>query len=145
MDKESDHFMAKEYCFFNGNHKRCRGYVTLGCYVYHPLLGKIIRLCKRGSKCGRLRSYSDILDNIQRSPLGWCADEAGSKWEGLFRVFGDVCNRIVSCVFHYQQSVNQLTSLRSLWSLSSAHFLPLISVDRSVLLIWSISVAQGNN
>lgn len=142
MDKECDNFMAKECCFFNGNHKRCRGYVTLGCYVYHPLLGKIIRLCKHGNKCGRLRSYSDILDNIQRGPLGWCADEAVSKWEGLFRVFGDMCNRIVSCVFHYRQSVNQLTSLRSL---SSAHFLPLISVDRSMSLIWSLSVAQRNN
>ena len=38
MEKEGDHFMAKEYCFFDGNHKRCRGFITLGCYVYHPLL-----------------------------------------------------------------------------------------------------------
>ena len=43
------------------------------------------------------------------NPLGWCADEAGSNWEGLFRVFGDVRNRIVSCVFHYGQSVNRFS------------------------------------
>lgn len=44
MDKDKDHFMAKEYFFFDGNHKRCRGFITLGCYVYHPLLRRIIRL-----------------------------------------------------------------------------------------------------
>ena len=122
MDKECDHFMAKEYCFFDGNHKRCRGFVTLGCYVYHPLLRKIIRLASMEVNVEDSEAiqifwtlFNEVIaeykgdPSYKFNPLGWCADEAGSNWEGLFRVFGDVRNRIVSCVFHYRQSVNRFS------------------------------------
>ena len=35
---EGDHFLSDEFCFFNGNYKRVRGFVTLTTSVYHPLL-----------------------------------------------------------------------------------------------------------
>ena len=123
MDKEGNHFMAKEYCFFDGNHKRCRGFITLGCYVYHPLLRRIIRLATMEVNVEDSDAIQDfwllfnkvIADykgdpSYTFNPSGWCADEAGSNWEGLFRVFGDVRDRIVSCVFHYRQSVNRFTA-----------------------------------
>ena len=40
MDKNGDHFLKGEYCFFDGKCKRCRGFVTLTSSVYHPLLRK---------------------------------------------------------------------------------------------------------
>ena len=122
MEKGGDHFMAKEYCFFDGNHTRCRGFVTLGCYVYHPLLQKIIRLASMEVNVEDSEAieifwtlFNKVLADCKGdpfykfNPLGWCADEAGSYWEGLFRVFGDVRDRIVSRVFHYRQSVNRFT------------------------------------
>ena len=126
MDKEGDLFLAKEYCFFDGNHRRCRDFVpdfvTLGCYVYHPLLRKLIRLASmeinvEDSDAIQIfwRLFNKVIaehkggPSYKFYPLGWCTDEAGSNWEGLFRVFGDVRDRIVSCVFHYRQSVNRFS------------------------------------
>lgn len=110
MDTEGDHFMAKEYCFFDGNHKRYRGFVTLGCYVYHPLLRRIIRLASMEvnvEDSDAIQTFWTLFNKVIAdykedpsylfNPSGWCADEAGSNWEGLFWVFGDVRNRIVSC------------------------------------------------
>ena len=39
-----DHFLHDEYCFFDGNHKRVRDYVTLTARFYHPLLQKQVVL-----------------------------------------------------------------------------------------------------
>jgi hypothetical protein len=36
MDKDGEHFLKDEYCFFNGKCKRCCGFVTLTASVYHP-------------------------------------------------------------------------------------------------------------
>ena len=109
MEKGGDHFMAKEYCFFDGNHKRCGGFVILGCYVYHPLLRKIIRLASMEVNVEDSEAvemfwtlFSKVLADCKGdtfykfNPFGWRADEAGSNWEGLFRVFGNVRDRIVS-------------------------------------------------
>ena len=38
MDYKGDHFLAKEYCGFDGNFKRVRDHVTLTASVYRPLL-----------------------------------------------------------------------------------------------------------
>ena len=40
----NDHFLHDEYCFFDGNHKRVRDYVTLTASFYHPLLHKQVVL-----------------------------------------------------------------------------------------------------
>lgn len=44
MDKTGDHFLSKEFFFFNGKRKQCKGFVTLTASVYHPLLWKQIPL-----------------------------------------------------------------------------------------------------
>ena len=97
MDKDGQHFMAKEYCFFDGNHKRCRGFITLGCYVYHPLLRRIIRLASMEVDTEDSQSvqkfwtlFNKVLsdykgeDGYRFNPLGWCADEAGSAGRDFF-------------------------------------------------------------
>lgn len=89
---------------------------------YHPLLRKIIRLASmvvNGEDSEAIQLFWALFNKViaeykgdplyKFNPLGWCADEAGSNWEGLFRVFGDVHDRIVSCVFHYRQSVNRFS------------------------------------
>jgi hypothetical protein len=44
MDKDGDHFLSEEYCFFDGKQQRCRNFTTLTASVYHPLLRKQIPL-----------------------------------------------------------------------------------------------------
>ena len=44
MDRDKKHFLAQEFCFFDGKHKRTKGYVTLTASVYHPLLRRQIPL-----------------------------------------------------------------------------------------------------
>ena len=42
MDRNGEHFLKEEYCFFDGKFKRCRDFVTLTASVYHPLLNRQI-------------------------------------------------------------------------------------------------------
>ena len=44
MDREGEHFMRDEYCYFDGKVKRCRNFVTLTASTYHPLLRKQVVL-----------------------------------------------------------------------------------------------------
>ena len=44
MDKDGNHFMKEEFCFFDGKRKRCRGFVTLTASVYYGLLQKQVPL-----------------------------------------------------------------------------------------------------
>ena len=44
MDKDEDGLLNKEYAFYDGNFKRCPGYVTLACHVYVDLLKCMVTL-----------------------------------------------------------------------------------------------------
>jgi hypothetical protein len=44
MNRDGDHFLNEEYCFFDGKQKCCRNFTTLTASVYHPLLKKQIPL-----------------------------------------------------------------------------------------------------
>ena len=37
MNKDGEHFLRDEYCYFDGKVKRCKDYVTLTASTYHPL------------------------------------------------------------------------------------------------------------
>ena len=50
MNTDGEHFMSKEFCHFDGNHKRVKSYVTLTASVYHPLLRKQIVLATMNCK-----------------------------------------------------------------------------------------------
>lgn len=120
MDKDGSHFLSKEYCYFDWNHKRCKGFKTLGAYVYHPLLRQTVRLASMETENEDSDAvdvfwtlFDEVLKKCKRdcsytfNPTGWLADDAGANWEGIMRVFGDVRSRLVSCVLHYKQSVNR--------------------------------------
>ena len=44
MDRDGEHYLRDEFCFFDGKRKRCRGFVTLTASVYHPLLREQVPL-----------------------------------------------------------------------------------------------------
>ena len=116
MNNEKDHFLSKEFCFFDGKHNRCRGFVTLTAIVYHPLLRKQIPLAI-------MEAEKETTENVELfwklfkasngscksfNPIGWCTDMAGANLAGLVNVFGvDAKKRIKSCEFHFKDLRNK--------------------------------------
>ncbi len=119
MDRSSNHYMSKEWVFFDAAHKRCRGFKTFSITTFHPLLRKIVKLATMECKEEDTRSvrimwelFNKVLQTMSSqtfykfNPCGWMVDEAGSNWKGLKEYGDNVQTRIVSCQFHYQQRRN---------------------------------------
>lgn len=122
MDKDGEHFLRDEYCYFDGKVKRCKDYVTLTASTYHPLLKKQIPLAimetqKENSENIELfwNLFNKALkvvagdDTATFNPIGFCTDMTGANMNGLKNVFGeDVLTRIKSCEFHFKESRNRM-------------------------------------
>lgn len=119
MDKRGDHFLSKEFCFFDGKRKRCNGFITLTASVYHPLLRKQIPLATMEAETEDTvnvelfwRLFNEALRKVAASdtatfnPLGWCSDMAGANLAGISKVFGDDAE-IKSCEFHFKDHRNR--------------------------------------
>ena len=50
INPDSLSFLTDEYCFFDGNHKRVRDFVTLAASFYHPLLQSQVVLATMNCK-----------------------------------------------------------------------------------------------
>lgn len=122
MDREGDHFMQEEYCYFDCKVKRCHNFVTLTASTYHPILKKQIPLAtmeteKEDSENIELfwtlfnASIKKAADDntVSFNPTGWCTDMAGANMNGIRKVFGeDALSRIKSCEFHFKESRNKM-------------------------------------
>ena len=110
--------MNSEYCFFDGKHNRCRGFITLTASVYHLLLRKQIPLAtmeaeKENSANVELfwTLFNEALVKVAQrpvkfNPIGWCTDMAGANIMGISKVYGDpTC--IKSCEFHFKDHRNK--------------------------------------
>ncbi len=125
MNRDGDHFLNEEYCFFDGKQKRCRNFTTLTASVYHPLLKKQIPLAvmeteAEDSSCISLfwNIFQEALrkeipgSNVIFNPIGFCTDMAGANLVGIKEVFGDeALERVKTCEFHYKQNVNKKARL----------------------------------
>jgi hypothetical protein len=123
MDKEGNNFLSEEYCFFDGKHKRCKGFITLTASVYHPLLRKQIALATMETESENKETitlfwtlFNEVLQKVSGNsskifnPLGWCTDMAGANMAGLINVFGEDCKqRIKSCEFHFKDHRNKMS------------------------------------
>lgn len=112
---------AEEYVHVDATHTRCRNFQTVTLWVYHPVMRKLMRLAMMDveventenltlfwqtfncmlQKCSGNESYTF-------NPYGFVADEHHANWRSIQAVFGmDVLQRVVSCEFHYKQSVHR--------------------------------------
>ena len=91
MDRNGEHFLKEEYCFFNGKFKRCRDFLTLTASVYHPLLKRqmplaVLKLNKRTQKTLRcfglflMRVYEKSQVTTTRYLILWAG---APKWPEL--------------------------------------------------------------
>ena len=122
MDRDGDHFLKEEYCYFDGKVKRCRNFVTLTASTYHPMLKRQIPLAimeaeRENSECIGLfwGLFNEALrktagnSEANFNPKGWCTDMAGANMNGLKSVFGDeALHRIKSCEFHFKENRNKM-------------------------------------
>ena len=122
MDREGDHFLHEEFCFFDGKRKRCKGYVTLTASVYHPLLRRQITLAVMESESENTENvtlfwnlFNEVLAKVSKdqstrfNPVGWCTDMAGANLAGIANVFGEEGkSRIKSCEFHFKEHRNKM-------------------------------------
>ncbi len=121
MDKDKDHFLSQEFCFFDGKHKRAKGYVTLTASVYHSLLRRQIPLATMEAEAEDSSNvtlfwelFNEVIKKVSGgevnrfNPVGWCTDMAGSNLSALQNVFGEeAIHRIKTCEFHFKESVNR--------------------------------------
>lgn len=103
MDRDGEHYLRDEFCFFDGKRKRCRGFVTLTASAYHPLLRKQVPLAIMEATAEVKRD-----DNYKFRPVGWCSDMAGPNMAAICDVFGsEATQSIKTCEFHFKDHRNQ--------------------------------------
>ena len=124
MDRDGEHYFNEEFCFFDGKHKRCRGFVTLTASVYNSLLRKQVTLAIREGEAENTENvslfwalFNEVLKKISGNksamfnPTGWCTDMAGASLAGICNVFGNAAKtRIKSCEFHFKDHRNKKAS-----------------------------------
>ena len=108
-------YLSTERVFFDGSHKRCKGFKTITVAFYHPLVRKMVKILTIDVKSETSESFVvmwELLNeclqkltknkNYKFNPTGWMADENGANWNGIEKVFGkDSLYRVVSCKFHF--------------------------------------------
>lgn len=121
MDKDREHFLNNEFCYFDGKFRRCRGFVTLTASVYHSLLRKQIPLAVMEAEKEDTENvalfwtlFNEVLQKVSGrddaifNPTGWCTDMAGANMAGICKVFGlNAKYRIKSCEFHFKDHRNK--------------------------------------
>lgn len=93
MDKKGDHFLSKEFCFFDGKRKRCNGFITLPKQLPLATMEAVTEDTVNVELFWRL--FNEALrkgsgsDSATFDPIGWCSDMAGANLAGISKVFGD--------------------------------------------------------
>lgn len=121
MSRDGDLPFSREYCHFDGKHGRVHGMKTLTAGVFHPVLGKTVRLAVMHCEYENATNvalfwhlFNKALQaaannpNVTFKPHGYMMDEGGAEWAGLERECGkEEVQLAKSCQFHFKQAVNR--------------------------------------
>ena len=123
MDNEGpDNPMQDEEAFFDGAHKRCVDFKTLGLFVFHPAMRRILRLASMEVRREDTlnikwfwKLWNECLEKVSGqegykfNPKAIMVDENGANFKAIMEVFSPqfVASRVVSCQLHYKKSVLQ--------------------------------------
>ena len=116
IQRNSKFLLEKEYCHFDGKYGKVRGMKTLTASVFHPLLGKMVRLgvmhCEYEDATNVAlfwQLFNKALPAASENslttfqPYGYMMDESGAEWAGLQRECGEQEVEVAkSCQFHYK-------------------------------------------
>ena len=102
--------MQEEPAYFNGMHKRCKGWKTLTLWVYHPLKGETSESVALFWKTLNNMLKEVFNDNTRYfNPFLFITDEAGANYNGILKVYGEEgYKKSRTCVFHFKQSLQKI-------------------------------------
>ena len=123
MDRQAGDYLfteSSEWVFFDGSHKRSKGFKMITVAFYHPLVRKTVKILTIDVKSETTEGFVvmwELLNeclqkltenkNHKFNPSGWMADENGANWNGIEKVFGkDSFSRVVSRKFNFLQARN---------------------------------------
>ena len=109
--------LSYEPAYYDGMHRRCRGFKTLTLWTHHPGMRRMRRLAtmeveRETQEMVALffKLFNEALakyvgdPNYKFNPSIVMCDEAGANIQGLKEVFGpDFVNRIATCQWHFYQ------------------------------------------
>ena len=119
--------LSFEKAYFDGMHRRCRGYKTLTMWVHHPGMRRMRHLAtmeveKENTEMVTLffNLFNKALakhvgdENYKFNPILIMTDEAGANLQGIKEAMGeDYPGKIVTCQWHFKQCAwRQLSKIR---------------------------------
>ena len=121
MDRDGEGVLREEYAYIDATHDRCKGFKSVTLWTYHPVCRKLIRLAIMEIEIENAENltlfwtvFNKMLQEMSGNscdkfnPIGFVADEHHANWISIKNYFGEeTISRVVSCEFHYKQSVRR--------------------------------------
>ena len=121
MDRTKKTVLSDQECFFDGCHSRCKNWITLAAWVYHPTPRILVRLATMEVKVERTEHVAlfwQLLNEALQeltgdntvvfNPIAFLVDEAGANHCGIMQVFGVevATTRIFTCQSHFYHNMH---------------------------------------
>ena len=114
--------LQEEPAYFDGMHKRCKGWKTLTLWVFHPSSRRLMRLATMEVKGETTESFSLFWTTLNKmlqevfndetiyfNPYMFITDEAGANYNGIMKIYGEEgYKNSRTCVFHFKQSLQKM-------------------------------------
>ena len=112
--------LQDEDAYFDGAHSRCKDFISLGLWVYHPSMRRLLRLANmevRSESTEHIamfwKLWNEVLGevkgevNYQFNPRKIMVDSGGANYCGVREVFGlEFCNlKLISCQWHFLHQI----------------------------------------
>ena len=121
LDRSGTNIMNDEYVYVDAKHDRCRNFKTLTLWTVHKATQKLLCLATMEVEAENTENLilfwntlNEMLQEVTANPtytfnpIGFVVDENHANWVSIKKVFGeDTLKRVVSCEFHYKQSVTR--------------------------------------
>ena len=124
MDQDGEENpLQQEDAFFDGCHSRCTGFISLGLWVQHPSMRRVIRLASMEVRSEAtedivifFKLINEMLQIVGKKEKGYkfnpryiLCDEAGGNIRGIKEALGleFAATRVVTCQWHFMNKINE--------------------------------------
>ena len=124
MDQDGEENpLQQEDTFFDGCHSRCTGFISLGLWVQHPSMRRVIRLASMEVRSEAtediaifFKLINEMLQIVGKKEEGYkfnpryiLCDEAGGNIRGIKEALGleFAAVRVVTCQWHFMNKINE--------------------------------------
>lgn len=114
--------LQEENAYFDATHRRVHSFKSLGLWLYHPAMRKILRLASMEIRTENsediaifFRLFNEVLakekgePGYKFNPRCFVCDEGGANYKGIALVYGqDFCSdRVRGCQFHFKHDLQR--------------------------------------